>query len=534
MTGGDAAVMQVSDGSGNSLRVRMQRRRQILVIALDVSGSMAGSRIRSAVAGVKQVLDGLSAEDLVAVATFNDTVTDFTDGFMEATPSNIRRLKSSLDSIKCCNQTAFYDAVLKCTGAVLQLSQKIKQVRQMTQLVDRLGQAAGLDDDLDVDLGHAWLVVVTDGDDNKSKHSYDECAKLLLMLAVCGLDYNVLWLGVSLSGKALKEVMLLDGLCGPKSEFCPVTATDIGSKFQEIAVKLRGSRQHGGTSGRPALPALSDKPQGRPSTWQGEIQPGSHVEILRTVGSIQRGEIGTAIAKDANERYKVVFYRDGGSPAEAELSSRDIRVNHVADAIRPGARVRVKPQITPRGGWGPANSSYTGLVKSVSQTGVVTVDFGSNAHGWMAHISELEPVDHGFVGHLTGPFQIGNLVSIPDHVGTPSKGWGSVKKGSMGYITEKSSDGVYRVNFPEADNWMCVAQDIEIVTSRDKIRPGKSVRVCVDNPKFKWGNVRPGSIGVVRYIKYDASIVHVDFPEMKEWKCPISELELCDAVVEFD
>merc|ERR1712196_583173 len=103
----------------------------------------------------------------------------------------------------------------------------------------------------------------------------------------------------------------------------------------------------------------------------------------------------------------------------------------------------------------------------------------------------------------------------------------------MGYITELD-DGIYKVNFPEADNWMCCEQDIEVVPGKDGIRPGKSVRVCVDTPKYEWGNVRPGSVGVVRMVKYDASIVHVDFPEMRDWKCPIAELELCAPVIEFD
>lgn len=44
---------------------------QVVVLTVDISGSMSGGRIRVAVAGVKQVLMSLCPEDMIAILTFN-------------------------------------------------------------------------------------------------------------------------------------------------------------------------------------------------------------------------------------------------------------------------------------------------------------------------------------------------------------------------------------------------------------------------------------------------------------------------------
>lgn len=236
---GGAQSIRIQDGSGNSLRV--SRRRQIVVVALDISASMTGSRISAAVRGLKEVLDGLSSMDLVAILTFNSKVEDFTGGLIQATPSNVRIIKNKLDRLDCGNATALYDAILGLTALVLNVSQQIKQVRDMSRMIDHLGQAAGVNEDLDVDLGHAWLVVISDGEDTVSKHKFEECAALLALLGKCGIDYNILWLGVQLNGEAEKKMRVLDALSGAKSEFCNVNSSGLGKKFQEIAVKIKAS-----------------------------------------------------------------------------------------------------------------------------------------------------------------------------------------------------------------------------------------------------------------------------------------------------
>ena len=51
----------------SEISLQVHRRRQLVVIAIDVSGSMSGDRIRATITGVKNIMSNLSRQDLIGI-----------------------------------------------------------------------------------------------------------------------------------------------------------------------------------------------------------------------------------------------------------------------------------------------------------------------------------------------------------------------------------------------------------------------------------------------------------------------------------
>ena len=500
--------------------------------------------MKAAVGGVKNILNTLNPNDMVAIITFNNTVNDLSGGIVECTAENKRLLSQKLDRVKASGGTVLYDAALATTNLVLKISEEAKKRGQLARLV---GQLAGVAED--GDMGHFHMVILTDGMDSRedtgsnpgSQHSVEETAILLGLLGAAGVEYNTHWIGVLLNSEAEQKLGALTRVGGEKSSYARCQDhSEIASKFQEIAIKIVQRPEAAAAAALASALASAAGAQpgqisGPRTAYAGSIQQGSHVEITNAThgwGSVKCGDRGVVQRKDGNGRFVVNFIAQDNFT----VASTDIKLDPVAEKVRKGARVKVKPGVTPRRQWGFASAQSSGLVREVKADGACVVDFGGNAL-WQSEIGELVAIpDEPHFGHLPGPFQIGNCVRVADEVVTPSRQWGSVTRENSpyGYITDKTPDGGYKVNFPAKDGWVCSAEDLEIAAVKDKIRPGVSVHVVVDNPQGGWAGVSKSSVGVVRSSKHDASIVEVDFPEKLGWKCRLTEIDLCDAVVELD
>ncbi|SDO57378.1 VIT domain-containing protein [Desulforhopalus singaporensis] len=69
------------------------------VFILDISGSMAGDKIDTLVRGISKALSKMAAADRFRIITFNNSATDLTGGFVDATPDNISRITGRLNSV---------------------------------------------------------------------------------------------------------------------------------------------------------------------------------------------------------------------------------------------------------------------------------------------------------------------------------------------------------------------------------------------------------------------------------------------------
>ncbi|MGA1871185.1 MAG: VIT domain-containing protein [bacterium] len=77
-------------------------------IVLDVSGSMSGDKIATLASGVSKVLGKMSPQDRFRIITFNDHAYDFTNGYIIATPENVRGAIESVKTIRAGGSTALY------------------------------------------------------------------------------------------------------------------------------------------------------------------------------------------------------------------------------------------------------------------------------------------------------------------------------------------------------------------------------------------------------------------------------------------
>lgn len=86
-----------------------------VIILIEQSGSMNGTRILIAMDVVRNILDTLSMNDFVNVFSFNDTIRPLikcSDSLVQATTANVFEFKQSLDSIETRGQTDLAEALI--------------------------------------------------------------------------------------------------------------------------------------------------------------------------------------------------------------------------------------------------------------------------------------------------------------------------------------------------------------------------------------------------------------------------------------
>lgn len=78
---------------------------------LDKSGSMSGAKIETLNRGMAKVIGGLSVNDRFRIVTFNNQAEDITSGFLPATPENVNRAASLVQSIVAGGGTAMHEGL---------------------------------------------------------------------------------------------------------------------------------------------------------------------------------------------------------------------------------------------------------------------------------------------------------------------------------------------------------------------------------------------------------------------------------------
>lgn len=93
---------------------RITKRKATVIIALDVSGSMEGEKIRSATAATAEFLGRLDPNDEVALLTFSDGVTSLSEPARVG--DVVEGLANRVASLIASGNTALYDAVCQATA----------------------------------------------------------------------------------------------------------------------------------------------------------------------------------------------------------------------------------------------------------------------------------------------------------------------------------------------------------------------------------------------------------------------------------
>ena len=131
--------------------------------------------------------------------------------------------------------------------------------------------------------------------------------------------------------------------------------------------------------------------------WPGTLQCGQAVRVPAGVtpaagwGSVKAESVGYVRAltiQHSRQAYKVDFPEADGWTGFAA----DLQIDPVANAVRPGALVRVRPGVEPGYGWGEAKPDSVGRVRSCSYDGrSVVVNFAEQPF-WKCKLSEVEVV----------------------------------------------------------------------------------------------------------------------------------------------
>lgn len=532
-------------------RIDATRCKQTLVVALDISGSMSGGRLDAVKRGFAGLVDGLFETDNIMVFAFNDDVHMLTNGFEQLTMANKRQLLRKVNGLRATGRTELYQVTEASTAAIRQLALQVHVVAAAAQ----------------ESVGRFNVVVLTDGSDT-SDNSPQKLLRACALLQETNRDLGpggaiaqalgaggsgllrLVFIGVALDDEARQAMSCLVLAAGESATYHDVqNSSGIASVFQEITVRISQDREDllrqlagmlvAGAVAAAGGGGTADDDDDHASNWPGLIQKGSHVRCVGTsrgAGGVSIGDVGVVKARDSDGDYIVNF------PVKDNWCGRpsDLKLDENADAIRPGALVAIKSGIAPKFGWGPAEAGMRGLVHSVTYDGRAKVQLGFSPAGaagdglWTAQLSELDAIqpDEGRRAarprQLPGRFQIGDAVRVKMSLDQPSTGWGSVKRGSVGFLRAYDPQArIYVVDFADMDGFKCRDADLEIETVANRVRPGQHVKVRpgIGEPSFGWGVANPSSVGVVRKIDYDANPVIVQFGTTF-WKGKLSELQV--------
>jgi len=294
--------------------------------------------------------------------------------------------------------------------------------------------------------------------------------------------------------------------------------------------------QHGGGRG------------GRSSSGEREIQPdenavmvpGSHVRVVGTslgAGGVEIGDIGVIkkLTLSGGNRYLIVNFP--GIDNDWKASITDVMLDFHADQIRPGQRVHIKESFDlPMGDLG---YEHIGLVHTVSPKGEVEVQFGlsptepANENLWKGRlqdlvvVGEMETLDPlcGAADSAIYPFDI---IRVRPEVVEPTTQWGSLTHSSLG-VARGEVQGHLVGDFPEQSPFYCLIAELIRDPITSLIRPGCWVktRSSVTVPQAGWAQGQNHStLGLVRSVSYTGHEVEVDFPNSRNFRCMLSELEV--------
>lgn len=134
--------------------------------------------------------------------------------------------------------------------------------------------------------------------------------------------------------------------------------------------------------------------------------------------------------------------------------------------------------------------------------------------------------------HAVSQLSEGQRVRVRPSVSEPSAGWGSVSHRSRGTLKSIGMDGRVIIDFQEQAGWVGTALEVEPVEEEDGVTAaagplsvGDRVRVrpSVERPSAGWGSVTHASVGTL--VKVEGDGVRVDFPEQRNWRGKVEEME---------
>lgn len=197
----DVAKLQfsvtLSDKRQKSVSLEVHKRQLCFACSVDTSGSMAGSRISTAVEGLGQAVGYMRDEDLFGLVTFDSTVKNLHKPMPRSRVDFSKDRENVLANNKTGGSTALWDAI----HAGQLLMKEVLEKRKKDP--DRKSKPKLVFEQL----------VITDGEDNQSKLSFEEIEKHVANPGIP--NYNLVLIVVTRSMEEV-HVQQLARLCAPE------------------------------------------------------------------------------------------------------------------------------------------------------------------------------------------------------------------------------------------------------------------------------------------------------------------------------
>ena len=206
----------------NVMQLGMRFKQYRVFLALDSSGSMEGKPWSTVVAGVAKILDHLDEDDKISASTFSDTVQELMS-FEPVTKTNAMQLIQKLANTKCNGRTALYDALAAAVKSTLAATLMVKM--------------------LTGDKEKYVLVVLTDGENNSGKITFDEAKKLMTNIGEKGDLISTVFIGVNLNDRARSSLKTLADAGGDQTDFYDINDMQIEEIFDRIAITLQTAKR---------------------------------------------------------------------------------------------------------------------------------------------------------------------------------------------------------------------------------------------------------------------------------------------------
>ena len=205
------------------MQLGMRFKQYRVFLALDCSGSMEGKPWSTVVAGVAKILNHLDEDDKISASTFSDTVQQLMS-FEPVTKAISMQLIEKLANTKCNGRTALYDALAAAIKSTISASLLVKML-------------AG-------DKEKYVMLVLTDGENNAGKITFDEAKKLMANVGEkMGELCSTILIGVNLNDRARTSLKQLADAGGEQTDFYDINDMQIEEIFDRIAVTLQTAKR---------------------------------------------------------------------------------------------------------------------------------------------------------------------------------------------------------------------------------------------------------------------------------------------------
>eukprot|EP01035_Chromulina_nebulosa_P031218 gene31218-41594_t len=213
--------------------------------AIDTSGSMAGSKLKIAQAGVIKIFNQLTSGDYCGIMTFNNEVTPIAYGVKSDISNGMNRFSRMTAS----GGTALYDAIIQSVIMSLEIHSGISKLCQSVI---------------------TYLIVLTDGEDTSSKLNKNRVKDLLKEANKVG-NFKIILAGIRLDSTAQGIMREFGNIGDSDIEFKNLTCdADIENMFEHISIGILQRTAIIGTTSNQAnaIRAPAPPPRLPPSNFQ--------------------------------------------------------------------------------------------------------------------------------------------------------------------------------------------------------------------------------------------------------------------------